>query len=169
MLASGLRAGRVTPTGTCRHPVTTFRGSNRRSEDDSSGSPREAEHGDLRRLLPQRQGGGWQSGWLWVHSARRHEGWRMNCESCVHLWKWSGCQSASECLTCSENGGSGWDYNSKQEEREQPREHGPFLSTFFLILNLLYEYQPLLKLILSHTQSQTPSAAEISSAASILY
>lgn len=55
-----------------------------------------------------------------------------------------------------------------QDEREQPWEHVTFLSTFFfLFLKLLYEYQPLLKLIFFCKQSQTPGAAEISSAASI--
>lgn len=53
-------AAALWPQGSQGHPhwdVTAFHGSNRRSEDGSSASPLEAENGDLRRLLPQRQGG----------------------------------------------------------------------------------------------------------------
>lgn len=59
------------------------------------------------------------------------------------------------------------EYHSKRRDRDWPSSGAPpvLLSAFSPFLNLLREYQLLPKLILSRTQTQTPNAAEISSAA----
>lgn len=149
---SGLRAGGVTPTGTCRHPVTAFRGSNRRSEDDSSGSPREAEHADLCRLLPQRRGGGWHSGE--GGGCGRHEGvtdelWKLR--SLVKMaWVSVSVRMSDKFRDCRRQVEIKIQNNRKESH---PREHVANLSAFSRFLNLLYGYQPLLKHILCHAQT----------------
>lgn len=113
--------------------------------------------------------GGWQSGGCGCtrRGDMRGRGWipkaAFTCENGLGVSQRQNIWQVQEMAT------PGWDYNSKLGERAQPREHVTFLSTFSQFLNLLYKYQPLLKLILSHTRSQTPGAAEKSTAASISY
>lgn len=133
---SGLGVGRGRrPLGLADTPVTAVRGSNRRSGDDSAASPREAERGDLGRLLPLRQGGRWQSGWLRVRAATGSDGWIV--KAAVACKNGLGVSQRQRVWQVRETLKPGSDFNSKQKERAAEGACHVSLATFSPVLNLL--------------------------------
>lgn len=165
MLASLRRlSGLGAPTGTCRCPDAAFRGSNRRSVNNSARSPRTWR---CRPTAPAETRGqmtaGVVAGALGAE-ARGVMGWLAKVA--FGLWEQPGCQHQNvwqvQDMLMPDS-----EFNSKWRDRDWPSSGAlrVSLSAFSPFLNLLHEYQLLPKLILSRTQTQTPNAAEISSAA----